>query len=54
MPDCPICQRETQEELVYPADVVVTTEIRTQNPSWKEADGVCPTCVAEYEKRLQG
>ncbi len=54
MQTCPICKRETENDLVFPADVVVAAEIRTQHPEWREGDGVCETCVAEYEKRLQG
>jgi hypothetical protein len=50
---CPLCQRDTPEALLHPADLVLTAEIRARNASWKEADGLCPACLAEYEKRLQ-
>lgn len=54
MPVCPICRRDSPEDLVFPADVVITAEIRAQNASWKDSDGLCPECLAEYEKRLSG
>ena len=54
MPICPLCRRDSTEDLLYPADLVLTAEIRAQNAAWKEADGLCQTCLAEYEKRLQG
>ena len=54
MPQCPICRRDTKEDLLFPADVVVVAEIRTQNASWKESDGLCQPCLVEFEKRVGG
>ena len=53
MPTCPLCRRDSAEDLVYPADLVLIAEIRAQNSVWKEADGLCHVCLAEHEKRLQ-
>lgn len=53
MATCPLCQRDAAEGLLHPVDVVLTAEIRARNASWKEADGLCSACLAEYEKRVQ-
>lgn len=52
MPVCPLCRKETPQGLVFPADVVLTAEIRTQNPAWEDKDGLCTQCLSELEKKL--
>jgi hypothetical protein len=52
MPRCPLCSKDYHEALVFPADVVVTTEIRSRYPGWRETAGVCARCLAEVEKRV--
>ena len=52
MPTCPLCRNDTVEGLVFPADVVIASEIRARNPAWSEKDGLCARCLAELEKDL--
>jgi hypothetical protein len=54
LPVCPICRRDLPDDLLHPADLVVTAEIRTQNDFWKESDGICAACLKEYERRVSG
>ena len=52
MPVCPVCRRSSPEGLVFTTDIVVSSEIRSQHPAWKDSDGLCSACLAEYEKRV--
>lgn len=52
---CPLCQDEV-DKLLYryhlDAERVVLDQIRSQNPSWTNGDGICSRCVDYYHTEL--
>ncbi|MEE9229837.1 MAG: hypothetical protein V3U86_03955 [Acidobacteriota bacterium] len=48
MEDCPLCAHEDQE-LRYPDDPWITDEIQARFPDWRPEQGLCGTCLKEFE-----
>jgi len=48
MEDCPLCAHEVQE-LRYPDDAWIADEIQARFPEWRPEQGLCNTCLKEFE-----